>query len=578
MDKEKIFGIDLGTTNSAIAYLDDEHLPRIITPPDGLPIVPSVVAFNKEQNRIIVGKEAKNYVYFDPENTVRSVKRLMGTNRRLSLGGNIFSPEEISSFILKHMVSMASETLGVQVKKVVISVPAYFNDAQRRATIKAGELAGLDVVRIINEPTAASLVYDYVTVRGREQAVQSDYLMVYDLGGGTFDISIVDIKGEVREVMASTGDTALGGDDFDERLAEFFMRHLVKEYGADIENDFILKIRLKDIAEKVKIALSERAYVHVKEPAVSVYKEQMINLNVEIKRSDFEEMTRDLLINTMDKTFLAIKEAGLEPSAIERVLMVGGSTRMPMVQDALASVFQADVGHFVDPDHCVSMGAAIHGGLIAGEPLGRILLDVTAHSLGIKTIDKVDETGDADYFAVIIPRNTRIPVKRTRMFYTMVEKQPEVVIEVYQGESYSCAENTLVGEFLFALKPSPYGTPVIVEFAYDLEGIVHITIEQKGYDNRKEVTLNIRKRVIIQDDQNGSDKAKGLAPVNYIAQKANGLLKSPVLEDKEREDMEHILNQYEEAIRQDKDEDVIDDLEERLLDYIAMVEDREEES
>ena len=557
--KDIICGIDLGTTNSTIAYLR-EGRPIPLPVDEDSALVPSVVSLDEAGAQILVGRQARNRLAAFPEHTVRSVKRLMGKETRISLGEKSFSPEEISSFILRYLSRRAGEILGQPIQKTVITVPAYFNDAQRRATIRAGELVGLEVIRIINEPTSASLVYDCASFLEEEK---SPYLMVYDLGGGTFDVSILEIKGEIKEVLASCGDTALGGDDFDERLLNHFFRHLKEKTGGDFsEPSRALHVRMKDIAEKTKISLSDTPYVPVREVAVASLNGEVVNLELEVSRREYEEMIADLVEKTVQKTEEALREAHLSPPDIGKIILVGGATRTPLVQRRLAEVFDRPVDHSIDPDLCVALGAAGQSGLIAGEPLGHILLDVTAHSLGVKTLDQIDpETGDADYFSPIIRRNTKIPARKTEAYYTVIENQTGVEVEVYQGESPSCTENTPVGHFRFPLKPAPAHSPVTVEFAYDKEGVVHVTVDQKGKENRKEMTLNVRRKQVA-DKSREQEQPEIL---NYVLQKSRRLMQEESLPAELREELAALSRDYERALRNREADEKIDDLEDRLL-------------
>jgi molecular chaperone DnaK len=562
-----ICGIDLGTTNSAIAFLKD-GIPTPIRVEEGTAILPSVVSFDPANGGHLVGQRARNRRAAFPDLTVASVKRLMGKETTVSVGARNFSPEEISSCILRYLAERASQELGERIEKVVVTVPAYFDDSQRKATIRAGELAELDVVRIVNEPTAAALVYDHVpSLQGDE----SPYVLVYDLGGGTFDVSILEIRGEVKEVLASGGDSRLGGDDFDERLKDHLLAELRKQAGKEaLREDSGLKVRLLDIAERAKIALSDHPYVKVNEVAVAMLTGRPLNLDLELTREQFQSLTADLVEKTVAKVIEALEEAHLAPEEIGKVILVGGATRMPAVHEALSTLFDQPIAHSVDPDLCVALGAAIQGGLMTGDSVGQILLDVTAHSLGVKTIDEIDtETGDADYFSTIIRRNTRIPVSRSEVFWTIGDRQSGVEVEVFQGESASCTENLLIGSFFYQLKPAPARSPVVVEFAYDLEGLVRICLDQKGYDNRKEVTLDIRNRRVEDAASSGSAES----PVNYIAEKARRFAAETRLEGNLRRDILRITAEYEAAIRTGEDEGRVDELEDQLL---AMVEQAEE--
>ncbi|MBF0458097.1 MAG: Hsp70 family protein [Nitrospirae bacterium] len=566
---EVICGIDLGTTNSCISYLR-EGKPFVVPVEGTSAIMPSVVSYDESAEIMIVGREALNRLAAFPNHTVRSIKRLMGKDTKVHLGKKTYTPEDVSSFILKMLVEKAANITGKTIKKAVITVPAYFDDAQRRATISAGELAGLEVLRIVNEPTAASLVYDYVT---KEDDMNSPYILVYDLGGGTFDVSILEIKGEIKEVLASCGDTSLGGDDFDERLVGLFLRNIREKTGMDFSSDNrALHMRLKEIAERTKIILSDKPYTTVREASIIVIDGNPINLDIEIQRDEYEDMISDLVNKTIEKVNEALEEARLTIGDIGEVLLVGGTTRTPMVQQALSEIFDIPIYHSVDPDLCVSLGAAVQSGLITGEPLGHILLDVTSHSLGIKTADDFDEeTMDPDHFSMIIRRNTKIPVRKADIYYSTYDNQDKVLIEVFQGESNSCKENTLIGKFIYELKPAPVYCPVVAEFSYDKEGIVHITMQQKGYNNSKDVTLDVRNREVKEKDASGDTRSV----LNYIVEKYKKIVAKEGLPEDLKLELVKIGTAYERALRDGKDEDTIDDLETLLIEKMEEAEDVE---
>ncbi|MHC1727550.1 MAG: Hsp70 family protein [Syntrophobacteraceae bacterium] len=570
--KQIVCGIDLGTTNSVIAFLKD-GVPEVIPVEEGAVILPSVVSFDPLGGKQWVGQQAKNRRAAFPKDTIASIKRMMGKEEAVVVGSRSYSPEEISSRILRHLADRASERLGQRVEKVVVTVPAYFDDAQRRATIRAGELAGLDVVRIVNEPTAAALVYDHVPENG---GAKSPYVLVYDLGGGTFDVSVLEMKGEIKEVLASNGDTLLGGDDFDNRLKDYLLDQLKQKAGKnEIKEDIGLQVRLLDIAERAKIALSGKPFVRVREVAVAMVNGQPLSLDLDLSRELFESLTGDLIDKTMEKVTEALKDAHIEADEIGKLILVGGATRMPAVSEALSGLLGQSIAHSIDPDLCVALGAAIQGGLITGDSVGQILLDVTAHSLGVKTIDRIDpETGDADYFSKIIRRNTRIPVSRAEVYRTVSDGQKGVEVEVLQGESLSCLENSLIGSFYFELKPAPANARVVVEFAYDREGIVRVCVDQKGHENRKEVTLDIRNRRVEDPEAGGMAET----PVNYISEKARRLAANPGLEQSLCRQILEVTARYEEAIRSGEDEDLVDDVEGRLLELLDQAEEELESS
>ena len=568
--KEICCGIDLGTTNSVVALLQG-GIPRPVNIEEGQAIVPSVVSFDPEGGRVYFGAQALNrYVAF-PAHTVKSVKRLMGRTTPVQVGEVAYLPEEISAMLLKHLAAEATRVLGQTVRRVVITVPAYFDDAQRRATVRAGELAGLEVLRIINEPTAAAFVYESPAADAGEEII-----LVYDLGGGTFDVSIVLLRGDIKEVLASCGDTVLGGDDFDERLKDHFLRHLQHTTGIDLGHDFVVQVRLKEVAERVKIALSSQPFVMVNEVAVAVVDGEPLNLTLEVARADFEAMTADLVEKTRRKVEEALAEARVSAGDIDRIVLVGGSTRMPAVQDMLADLFDQPMEHAVDPDLCVALGAAVQAGIIAGEPLRHILIDVAAHSLGTRTVDVVDPvTGEADYFSTIIRRNTRIPATRSEVYYTVAANQKLVEVEVFQGESPSCSENTLIDSFRFDLKPAPAGSPVTLEYSYDLQGIVRVTVSQKGFENSRTVAVELHKAGVSGEHAAVAESdAPALAdkPVNYLSQKARQLLQDSRLAPASVRELTLLAHRYETAVRNGADEGLVNDLEDELVALMDMLE------
>ena len=568
--KEICCGIDLGTTNSVVALLQG-GIPRPVNIEEGQAIVPSVVSFDPEGGRVYFGAQALNrYVAF-PAHTVKSVKRLMGRTTPVQVGEVAYLPEEISAMLLKHLAAEATRVLGQTVRRVVITVPAYFDDAQRRATVRAGELAGLEVLRIINEPTAAAFVYESPAADAGEEII-----LVYDLGGGTFDVSIVLLRGDIKEVLASCGDTVLGGDDFDERLKDHFLRHLQHTTGIDLGHDFVVQVRLKEVAERVKITLSSQPFVTVNEVAVAVIDGEPLNLALEVARADFEAMTADLVEKTRRKVEEALAEARVSAGDIDRIVLVGGSTRMPVVQDMLADLFDQPMEHAVDPDLCVALGAAVQAGIIAGEPLRHILIDVAAHSLGTRTVDVVDPvTGEADYFSTIIRRNTRIPATRSEVYYTVAANQKLVEVEVFQGESPSCSENTLIDSFRFDLKPAPAGSPITLEYSYDLQGIVRVTVSQKGFENSRTVAVELHKAGVSGERAAVTESdAPALAdkPVNYLSQKARQLLQDSRLAPASVRELTLLAHRYETAVRNGADEGLVDDLEDELVALMDILE------
>ncbi len=471
---ETIFGIDLGTTNSCLAVMEAGG-PRVIEI-EGQPIVPSVVSFDAAGGEVIVGQRARNRLILEPEATVQSIKRRMGHGERIGFGGRSLLPEEIAAEILRFLKVQGERACGREVRRVVITVPAYFADAQRRATIRAGELAGLEVARILNEPTAAALIYDRLVMRGsgpdvapagaagrRSAAAASQRVLVYDLGGGTFDVSVVEIGGEVNEVRSSCGDNQLGGDDFDLLVAEHLLAQARERYGRDLGADRRAQARLRHAAERAKIDLSSQPYARVIEEALA----PGLHLDLEIDRPTFEGLIQGHLDATLGEVDRALEEAGLSPDRIDRVILVGGSTRIPRIAEMLAERFPCPVDHAVDPALGVALGAALQGAILGGQVFDQILVDVAAHSLGIKTVDNVFakpfEHAEADHFSVVIRRNTQIPATRSEAYFTVVDDQEKVWVEVYQGESELCSRNTRIGQFTFDLAPAPAGCAVVVE-------------------------------------------------------------------------------------------------------------------
>lgn len=570
---ETIFGIDLGTTNSCLAILERDG-PRVIDI-DGQPIVPSVVSLDRKSGEMIVGSRARNRLALDPAWTVRSIKRRMGLNEPVRIGDRTMLPEEISAEILRYLRVEGGRACGREVRKAVITVPAYFGDAQRRATLRAGELAGLDVVRLLNEPTAASLVYDRTRVRGhgaemarpRDDVRSSEpgapqRVLVYDLGGGTFDVSVVEIGGEINEVRASCGNNHLGGDDFDLLLAEHILTEVRERHGRDLGDDPRVRARLLDAAEKAKIDLSTHPYARVTEEALA----PGLHLDLEIARTTFEELIQRDLDGTLAEVDRALAEARLRPGQIDRVVLVGGSTRIPRVLEMLEKRFECPVEHAVDPALGVALGAALQGAILGGQVFDQILIDVAAHSLGILTLGRGSLLSEGEHFSAVIHRNTQIPVTRSEVYYTVVDNQEKVLFEVFQGESIRCSENTFIGRFPFDLEPMPACSPVVVEFSYDLDGIIRVVVSQKGTGRRKEVTLSTRRT--------GPDAAAtaGPRPVdNYILRKARALAASLPAGDV-RERLQTAAASYEAELGGDEGSPELERAENELLELLEAAE------
>ena len=498
----KIIGIDLGTTNSCVAVMEGGE-PVVIANAEGSRTTPSVVAFAKNGERM-VGQVAKRQAIQNPDRTISSIKRQMGTDHKVTVDGKSYTPQEISAMILQKLKADAEAYLGQKVTEAVITVPAYFNDSQRQATKDAGKIAGLDVNRINNEPTAAALAYGV-------DKEEDQKIMVYDLGGGTFDVSILDIGEGIIEVLATAGDTHLGGDDFDQRIMDYLASEFKKENGIDLTTDKVAMQRLKEAAEKAKIELSGVTTSNVNLPYITADATGPKHLDVTLTRAKFNELTADLVEKTMVPVRQAMKDAGLSASDISKVLLVGGSSRIPAVQEAVKKITGKDGFKGINPDECVAVGAAIQGGVLGGDVNGMLLLDVTPLSLGIETMGGV--------FTKLIDRNTTIPVSKSQIFSTAADNQTSVEVNVLQGEREFAADNKSLGRFhLDGIAPARRGVPQIeVKFDIDANGIVNVSATDKGTGKEQHITItastnlsedDINKAVKEAEEYASQDKAR----------------------------------------------------------------------
>ena len=577
---EEIVGIDLGTTNSEIALYRNDR-PEVLADQRGRVILPSVVGVN-EAGDLLVGEEAHNQYILYPDRTVRSIKRLIGSDCKVHLADKEYSPPEISAIILKRLKEIAEHRLGRPVRKAVITVPAFFSDAQRQATRDAGEIAGLEVVRIINEPTAAALVYEAAQRQGKR-------LLVYDLGGGTFDVSVVRIEDGVVEVIASHGNNHLGGDDFDRKIVERILDHLKTEQGADVTGHPQAMARIQRAAENAKKTLSDHPFVRIDEEYLAELDGKPVHLALELSRADYEESIAPFIEETLSSIHAALDSAALTSSQIDEILLVGGATRTPVIRARLFEVFGKPARGEVDPDLCVAMGAAIQGAAMAGERVSAVLVDVTPYSFGTSAIGELNGEIYPYRYVPIIPKNTPIPVRKSEAFYTIRDNQESVDVHIYQGENDDALQNIEIGEFrVEGLGAAPAGNTIILDLTLDRDGILHVSAKEKATGLERRITIDkamsrdgdaiasARERInsLFGEDEEpteaeGAGAARGDSEIEALLARARAKLDIVIAEDRsEIIDLIETINDC----RTNQDESSLADAVEQLGDLLFYLE------